>query len=175
MEFRRIVIAAAVLTLFAVGAFATFQIASSAQADAPDERLQVTNETVNQEFDAYQFVDAAQEDYTTDFNNSSVEAYNSSNVELQRGTDYRWNNSDGTIRFLDTASTNESETATVSYRHGRNTQAVRDVAGPLSSVVASMGPLALLAGGTALVVVLLAIAVFIGSRLGGSSLPDTNR
>jgi len=43
MEFRRLIIAAAVLTLFAVGAFATFQIASSAQADAPDERLQVTN------------------------------------------------------------------------------------------------------------------------------------
>lgn len=174
MAFRELVIAVAVFTIFAVGAFTAFQVADLGQKDAPAEPRNVTNETLVQENDAYQFVDNATREYTAGFNDS-VTVYNNSSVELSEGTDYEWNSTDGTIKFIDTAKTTEGDNATISYTYYWNTQNVREVSTPINTIVQAIGRTGFLAGGLALVVLLIAFGGFVASKFNESSLPQTNR
>lgn len=173
MVFKKFVIAVAVFVLFVGGAFTAYQVADLGQNAAADEPKNVTNETVVQEFDSFQFVDQALEQYTTGFNDS-VTAYNSSNTTLERGTDYRWNETDGTILYLDTQSTNETNTSYVSYTYFENTQEVKEVSGPIETVTNAIGQTGFLAAGLALVVLILLFGGFIASRL-TNGMPKTNR
>jgi hypothetical protein len=175
MEFGRIVVAAAVLSIFAVGGLAAFQMAESAQQAAPDENQTAVNETVAMEFDAYQFVDAGTATYTTGFNNTTTVYNASTGAELDRGQDYAWNASDGTITFFDTAQTSEDDSALVTYHYTRNTAEVRETGGPLTAITEAFGGVAFLAAGLALVVVLLVVGVIVGRRIASNTLPTTSR
>jgi len=174
MEFQRMVIAVAVFVMFVGGAFTAYQVADLGQKNAPSDARNVTNETIPQEYDAYQFVDKALLEYTAGFNDS-VTVYNSSDVELEQGTDYEWNDTDGTIRFLNTPKTDESNPATITYQYQWNTQRVREVSGPLSVVTDAIGKMGLFAGGLSLVVFLVVTGGFVAKRIGGSNVPARNR
>jgi len=174
MAFRELVIAVAVFTIFVTGAFTAFQVADLGQKDAPAEPRNVTNESIPQEYDAYQFVDNATLQYTAGFN-ESVTVYNNSSVELTEGTDYEWNETDGTILFKDTAKTNEGDPANISYTYLYNTQRVREVSTPINTIVQAIGRTGFLAGGLALVVLLIAFGGFVASKFNESSLPQSNR
>jgi hypothetical protein len=175
MVFRKLIIAVCVFAIFAAGAFTAFQVADLGQKDAPADPRNVTNETLVQEYDAYQFVDNATKDYTAGFD-SDVTVYNNSSVELTEGTDYEWNETDGTIIFKDTAKTTELDEANVSYTYYWNTQRVREVSGPLTVITEAIGRTGLLAGGLALVVLLVSFGGIVAKRIGTSGgLPESNR
>jgi len=167
--------AAAVLTVFAVGGLAAFQIADIGQRQAPDEPAEQTNETVVVEYDTYQYVDRATAEFTTGFDNSSVVARNSTNATLTRGVDYKWNNTDGTILFLNTTNTTEGNTSYLSYDYRVNTQAVKDASGPLTAIVEAVGWIGVFAAGLALVVLLLAFGGIVANRVGSGGPPTRNR
>lgn len=173
--FRSIVVAAAILIVFASGAFTAFQVADVGQNEAPDVPRTATNESIVVEYDTYQYVDNATAEFTTGFNNSSIEVYNSAGVKLTRGEDYRWNNSDGTILFLNSSATTEGNSASITYEYYKNTEAVQDVSGPLSTTVEAIGLVGVAATALALVVLLLAFSGFIASKIGSSGAPRSNR
>ncbi|MFB6198036.1 MAG: hypothetical protein ABEI52_07190, partial [Halobacteriaceae archaeon] len=156
------------------GAFTAYQVADLGQRNAPSEQRNVTNETIPQEYDAYQFVDKALLEYTAGFNDS-VTVYNNSSVELTEGVDYEWNSTDGTIKFNDTPKTNESNPANITYQYQWNTQRVREVSGPLSVVTDAIGKMGLFAGGVSLIVFLIVTGGFVAKRIGGSNVPARNR
>lgn len=174
MEFQRVIIAVAVFAIFAVGAFTAFQVADISQKNAPANDQNVTNESIPQEYDAYQFVDKALLEYTAGFG-ANVTVYNNSSVELTEGEDYQWNETDGTIKFENTAATNESNPANISYTYYRNTQSVREIGGILGPMVDAVGKLPLFAAGLSLSVLLIVMGGFIAKRIGGNDLPARNR
>jgi hypothetical protein len=176
MDFKRLVIAASVFAILAAGAYTGFQVADLGQKDAPANEIEVTNETIPQQYGVYQLVDNATAEYQAGFKDN-VTVYNSSQnttAKLVEGEDYEWNSTDGAIKFIDTPSTNESRKANISYTWLRNTQRVREVSGPIRTVVNKYGLLAYLAGGLSLVVVLLVFGGIIARRLSGG-MPDSNR
>jgi hypothetical protein len=150
-----------------------FQVADAGQDQAADQQLTQTNESIVQEYDAYQFVDVALDEYTTGFN-STVTVYNSTNATLTEGTDYEWNETDGTILFKSTANTTEGNTAYITYDYTENTPGVQTLSGPVGVIVEAVGTFGLLGGGFAFVVFLLAIAVFFGKKFTSSAV-KTNR
>lgn len=143
----------------AVG-FAAYQMADSAQDQAASTEQEVTNETLVQRYGVWQLVDKATGEYTAGFNNT-VTVYNNSSAELVAGTDYEWNATDGTITFYDTASTNDGEQATITYQYEENTDAVKDLSGPLGPVVFGLGQLPKMAAGLGFFVMLIALAAVI--------------
>lgn len=174
MAFRQILVAVSVLAVFAVGAFVAFQVSDVAQNDAPATDRNVTNESLVQEYDSYQFVDNATNQYTAGFNDS-VTVYNQSNHELVEGQDYEWNSTDGTILYLSSPNTTEGNTSTISYTYQYNTQDVRDVSRPLTAITESFGLVAFAAGALALVVLLLWFGSMIASRIGTSDVAKRTR
>lgn len=173
--FRSIVVAAAILVVFAAGAFTAFQVADVGQSDAPDVPRTATNESIVVEYDTYQYVDNATAEFTTGFNNSSIHVYNNDGAELTRGTDYEWNNSDGSVLFLNTTATTEGDGASITYEYFKNTEAVQEVSGPLTATVEAIGWVGVAASGLALVVLLLAFGGFVASRIGSSGAPRSRR
>ncbi len=173
--FRSVVIAAAILTVFTVGGFTIFTVADIAQDHAPSQNESFTqdNETLVVEYDAYQYVNKSQEEFTTGFNNTTVRAF-ADGSELTRGTDYAWNTTDGTIIFHNTAATTEGENASVTYDYYRNTERVQEASGPLMIVVEAVGWLGVAGAGFAIVVLLIAVGGFIVQRVGASG-PETRR
>jgi len=174
MEFQRIVIAVSVFAIVAVGALAMFQVADLGQRAAPAENRTAVNESIPQEYDAYQFVDNATEQFFAG-GTENVTVYNNSSVKLEKGIDYEWNATDATIKFNDTPKTNESNPANVTYTYQYNVQRVREVSGPLSSLTEAVGLMPLFAGGVGLVVVLIVMGGFIAKRVGKASMPRSNR
>jgi len=167
---KRFVIAVSVFAIFVAGAFTVYYVADIGQKNAPAEPRNATNESLVQENDAWQFVDNATKQYTAGFNDS-VTVYNNSSVELTEGDDYEWNSTDGTIQFEDTAKTNEGEPANISYTYYHNTQAVREVSGPITIIVNAIGKTAFMAGALGLVAVILLFGGFVAQRFSGSSSP----
>ncbi|MFB6197104.1 MAG: hypothetical protein ABEI52_02385 [Halobacteriaceae archaeon] len=174
MEFRSIVIAGFILVIATVGAFTAFQVADTAQKSAPATERNVTNETIPQTYQVWQLVDNATKEYTAGFD-ENVTVYNSTGVKLSEPEDYEWNSTDGTIYFKDTARTNESRSANVSYTYSWNTQAVREVSGPLGVTTSAFELIAYFAGGMSLIVLLIAVGGFIVKRIGNNNLRRTNR
>lgn len=162
MVFRTLVLAVAVFVLFVGGGFAAMQVADDSRQDAARQNTTVDNETIVVEYDAYQQVDKAQSKYTLRFHNDSVSVYNNSSAELVRGTDYEWNNTDGTIIFNDTPNTSEGENATITYNVTENTEGVQDVGGPITTVVETLGKNGIYVAGFAFVIFLLALAGILG-------------
>lgn len=170
MVFKRLVIAIAVFTLFVAGAFTAFQVADTGQNAAAKTLQTQVNQSVVIEHDTYQYVNTDQ--YTAGFTDNTTAYYN--NSTLSEGSDYYWNESDGTIRFDNSVGT-EGETANLTYEYYENTQAVKDVSGPLSVVVEAIGRTGLLAAGLAFVVLFLFFGGFIAQRLSNNNLPRSNR
>lgn len=174
MAFRKLVVAVIVLVIFAGGGLAAYQVADTAQDDAArtDFKTQ-TNETVLQQIGVWQLVDRATMEFTVGFNNSTT-AYNDSDHELVRGTDYRWNSSDGAVKFLASPNTTQGNNATITYDYRENTEDVQLLAGPVGGVVEALGQSAFLAAGIALIVFLLGIGVFMAKTVRDSG-PRSNR
>ena len=80
------------------------------------EQVTVTNETVTQDVGNWTAVDAADKEGVKGFLDNEV-VYNSSDTELTEGTDYEWNETDGTIKFLSTASTTDGNNANITYTY----------------------------------------------------------
>lgn len=174
MVFKRLVIAVAVFTVFAAGGFTAYQAADLGQKDAPADPRNVTDEQLAQEYDAWQYVDNATREYTAGFD-ENVTVENGTGATLEEGKDYSWNETDGTIKFHDTSSTNESNSSSIDYTYYWNTQRVREVSGPIKSVTQAIGRTGLLAGGLGLVILLLTIAGFFAKKFNSSSIPKSNR
>lgn len=175
MRFRRLVVPVIVAVLVVGGAFTAYQVSDYAQGSAAEQDgyTTVENETVMQQVDMWQFVNATQRQYTTGFNDS-VTVYNNSSVELQEGTDYEWNETDGTIYFYDTASTEDNAPANVTYEYSQNTQAVKELGGPVTVLTEAVGRYGFLGAAGALVVFLIAFGA-IAARAFADSGPSTNR
>lgn len=64
---------------------------------------------------------------------STVTVNNSSGHTLTEGTDYEYYQSNGTIKWYNTADTSDGETATVDYEYEAPKQMAQSVIGPLAS------------------------------------------
>lgn len=172
--FRKIVVAVLVFVLFVGGGFATMQVADFGSDSAARNPDTVTNESINQQTDLYQFVNKALEDSTTGFN-ESVEVRNSSDAVLDKGEDYFWNASDGTIRFNDTVNVTDGATGSLNYTYFRETKDVQALSQVIDPLVAFAGRAPLMAGGLALAVLLLAFGAIVAKYFAGSDVPRSNR
>lgn len=173
MGFKRFVVPFVLLVIFAAGGVVVYQAADYAMDDADRVEKTVENETLVQETAAYQYVNKSLETFTAGFNDS-VRVWNASDVELTDGTDYDWNETDGTIRFYDTARTNDGSTANITYDYLENTQDVKTLWGPVSGIVAAVGETPLFVAGLGLVVLLIVVAGFFAKKMTGGG-PRTNR
>lgn len=173
MGLRRLVVPVIVLALVVGAAFSMYQVANAAQNDADRQLETQVNESLTQEIGVWQRTNKSVADFTTGFNNTTT-VYNETNHTLTRGEDYKWNNSDGAIKFLDTQSTNDGNNATITYEYYRNTEDVRLLAGPLKTVAAAVGQLGFLGAGLALVVFLIALAGVMAKTFADSG-PQTRR
>lgn len=173
MAFKKLAIFVGLFVIFTAGAFTAMQVADIGQDNAPAEQKNVTNETLVQEYDAYQYVDKALVQYTAGFD-ENVTVYNNTSVELTEGEDYEWNESDGTIRYHDTAKTNETNQSTISYTYYENTKDVKELSGPIRSLVEGLGLLPLMVGGIALCLFLIYIGGFIASKFTNGTM-ESNR
>ena len=172
--FRGIVVPVLVLVLFVGGAFTVYQVSEFGQQSAArGDGQTVTNETHIQQVGLYQLVDKATATYTTGFN-ESVTVYNSSDVQLTEGTDYEWNETEGTILFYSTANTQDGASYNITYTYFENTGDVKTLAGPLEVLTIAIGNLGYLAAGLALVSLLIGFAIAIAKFVGDSG-PTTNR
>lgn len=166
MAFRRYVIAILVFVIFVAAAFTMMIVADLSEDSAAQVADNVTNESINQQVDLWQFVNKAIEDDTAGFN-ESVTVYNSSDVELEEGVDYEWNATDGTIKYHNTAKVNDGETGNISYTYFRNTQEVSELSKVIDPIVAFVSRSGLFVGGLGLVVVFLAFGSLVARYLGG--------
>lgn len=173
MGLRRLVVPVIVLALVVGAAFAMYQVANAAQNDADRQLETQVNESLTQQVGNWQRVNKSVAEFTTGFNNSTT-VYNESDHELTRGEDYKWNNSDGAIKFLDTQSTSDGNNATITYDYYRNTEDVQTLAGPLQTVARAVGEVGFLGAGLALVVFLLAFAGVMAKSFADSG-PRTRR
>lgn len=162
MAFRTLVVAVAVFVLFVGGGFAAMQVADDSRQDAARTNTTVENESIVVQYDIYQLTDKAESKYTLQFQNDSVAVSNQSGATLNRGTDYKWNNTDGTIKFINTTATNETNNATISYNVTENNEAVQRIGGPVGRIVDALAKNGVLIAGFAMVVFLLAFGGIIG-------------
>lgn len=174
-SFKRLVVPVLLFVVIVGGGFTAYYVADLGQgAAAQGDGQTIANETHIQQVDMWQLVDRSTNEYTTGFNDTVVVRNNSSHV-LTAGEDYRWNDTEGTIFFEDTASTNDGEPYNITYTYFANTEEVRQLDGPLDVITRGLGLSAYLVGGIALVVFLLALAGLIGKYLGGRGGPRSNR
>lgn len=173
MDFTDLVIPVMVFVIFVGGAFTAYQVADGAQNQAAQVNATVTNETLTQQVGNWQLVSKSTEEFTAGFNDT-VTVYNQSGVELTEGTDYEWNSTDGAIKYLDTANTQDGNSSNITYTYFENTEAVKDLSGPVGVITTAVGKSAYLVGGLGLVVLLLAVVGLV-AKVFGESGPQTNR
>lgn len=173
MAFRRFVIPIVLFVLVAGIAIGTLTIADAASDEAARTAENVTNETINQQVDVWQYVNRSLDDSTAGFN-ESITAYNNTGVELTKGTDYQWNATDGTIKYENTPRVNDNTNGNVSYTYFENTQNVNALSAIIDPLVLFVSQTPLLIGGLALGVILLAAAGILSKYVGDSG-PKTNR
>lgn len=155
VSFKSIVIPVLVLVIFVAGGLAMYQVADLGQKSAAkDDGTLVENETHVQRIGFWLLTDNSTAQYTAGFNDT-VSVYNSSDVELEEGTDYEWNSTDGAVLFKDTESTEDGQTYNITYTYFQNTEQVRELSGPLDVITIGTGHAAYLAAGLAMVVFLL--------------------
>lgn len=170
---RTIVVAVVVFAIFAAGGIAAFQVSQQSQNQAAQVQDTQTGEQIVQETGIYQFVDRAQDDFVVGFNDT-VTVRNSSGTVLSEGTDYEWNSTDGTIKFINTSSVQDGQAGEINYGYEENTQEVQRVGRPLRSMTEAIGRLPLVAGGLGLSVLLIGFAGFL-ARVFGESGPGGGR
>lgn len=173
MGFTKLVVPVMVFVVFVGGAFAAYQVADNAQDQAARSSETVTNETLTQQVGNWQLVSKSTDEFTAGFNDT-VTVYNETGTQLEAGTDYEWNSTDGAILYKDTASTQDGNSSTITYDYEENTAVVKDLSGPLGAITTAVGESGYLVGGLGLVVFLLATAGIMAKVVGESG-PRTNR
>lgn len=171
-SFKSIMVAVMMFVLVTVVAFGGYQIADASQDGAAAVDKTVTNETITQYYDTWQLVNKSTAEFTAGFA-ENVTVYNSTGAELTQTVDYAWNATDGAILFYDTASTNETQTATITYGYYENTNAVKDIAGPIGVAVNAIGQLPLMVAGLGFAVILFAVGAIVLKQVRGG--PQTRR
>lgn len=175
MAFKRLAVAVAVFVILVGGAFTAYYVADYGADSAAQEPAQVTNETISQQVDVWQFVGKATEEHTAGFN-ESVTVYNSSGVELTKGTDYEWNATRGTIAYRNTANVQDNVNGNITYTYFENTEGVQILSGPIGGITDAIGWLGVLGAGFSLIVLLLAVAALVARAFSGrGGPPRTNR
>lgn len=159
MAFRTYVVAVVLFVAVVGVAFATLQITDTARGEANRIQEFQENESISQEVGIWQFVNKAVADDTAGFNDN-VTVYNSTGVELERGTDYEWNESDGKINYKNTPKVTDGNVGNISYVYFRNTPDVNALSGLIDWVVNFVSWSPLLVGGLGLGVLLLFAAAF---------------
>lgn len=91
------------------------------------------------------------------YGNATV--FNSTGAELAAGTDYDYDQSNGTVQFLNTANTTSGNTATVTYDY----ETRQDAAAGVATLLAPMGSIL----GWLLMAAALGAVLLYGLRLGG--------
>lgn len=173
MDFSRLVVPVFVFVIFVGGAFAAYQVADLGQDDAAKNLKTVENESISQQVGIWQLVSKSTDRYTAGFNDT-VTVYNSSDVELEEGTDYEWNETDGAIYFYDTASTTDGNSANITYDYYENTEEVKEISGPIGVLTRGVGQMGYFAGGIALVIFLLALGGLLAKKFTDDG-PRSNR
>jgi len=161
MVFRTLVLAIVVFVAFVGAGFAAYQVASQSQDAAAVTNTTVENESLVQQVGIWQLTDKAESEFTQSFSNHTT-VYNNSSAELVRGTDYEWNATDGTIKFLSSPNTTDGENATITYEVTENTEAVQNTDGVIDSILTITGNPGIIAAGFGFVVLLLAFAGILG-------------
>lgn len=121
--------------------FATMLIADAALASAATENTTVVNETITQDVGNWTPVAASGSTFEQGFEPNAT-VYNSSDVRLTNGTDYRWSPTNGSVLFFSTANTTDGADANVTYSYQQNVEAVRNGWGPIAATVAALSRLA---------------------------------
>lgn len=175
MRFRRLVIPVLVFVILVGAAFTAFQVSDYAQGSAAEnpDAITVDNETILQQVEMWQFVQASQEPYTTGFD-ENVTVYNHNDDELEEGVDYEWNATHGSIYFYDTADTSDNDPANVTYDYYENTEDVKTLGQPLQVITSFLGYSGYIGAAIGLVIMLLAFAGLVARNFADSG-PGTNR
>lgn len=167
MAYRKYVVAVLLFVAVAGIGIATLEIADSAKDGADRQPVNVTNESIVQEVGLWQFTNKALEDDTAGFR-SNVTVFNSSDHELVEGTDYEWNETDGTVTYFNTQNVTDGNTGNISYTYLENTRQVSVLSRVIDPVVGFVSWSPLLVGGLGLAVLLLAAAAIVTKYVGGS-------
>lgn len=174
MAFRRYVVPVLLFVMVVGVAFGTLQMTDAAADSAAREAVNVTNESVSQQVGLWQFVNKATADHTTGFG-ENVTVYNASDAELTEGVDYRWNSTDGSIYYENTANVTDGDVGNISYTYYRNSQEVRGLSRVINPIVGFVAQFPLFVGGLGLGILLLAAVAILSRYLNNSSAPKTNR
>jgi len=175
VTFRSFIVPIMVFVIFAVGGLAAYQVADFGQQSAAHgPGTTATNESHIQQVGIWQYTDNATNQYVTGFNDSPT-VYNNSSARLVEGTDYKWNASGGALFIYSTPNTTNGNPFTITYTYYQNTQDVKRLNGPLSTITKALGNLPILAAGLGLVVLIIGFGTFVAKYLGSRSGPRTNR
>lgn len=136
------------LAVVAAGLALTIGLTASAYSNTPTHVESAENESLTQDFDTYQTVTKSQDPELVNFyDNESV--YNSQGQELNEGTHYEWNTTDGSILFLSSGKTNEGNNASINYWVEERPDSAADKLGPIANFldIAGILPLLLIVAG----------------------------
>lgn len=173
MEFKSVIIAVLLFVIFVGGSFTAYQIASTGQDAAAQHPETITNETLVQQVGTWQLVSKSTQQFTAGFQ-ENVTVYNATGTKLTEGTDYRWNQTDGTIYFENTASTTDGANANITYTYYENTESVKTISGPLDVITTTLGRSGYMVGALGLVVILLTLGGILAKSFADSG-PKSNR
>lgn len=161
---RKVIAAATVFALVALALAGVAWAGHAAYDESGESDTTVTNETVTADIDNWTAVDAP--DYVLSFDDS-VTAYNSSGAELTEGTDYEWNATDGTIKYLGgSSSVSDGEDTSVTYTYTAKTETSRQMKGILTLAYRGLPYLLFLAVGFFAIAVVAVVGQLLGARTG---------
>lgn len=130
--------------------------ASAAYDDAGEETTTVTNESITADVGNWTEVNAP--DYALEFKDDET-VYNSSDVELVENTDYEWNTTNGSVKFLNTQNVSDGESMRITYNYTAKVPVARTIKGSTTLLFPALAMLTLLSVGM--------VAVAIGADLSG--------
>lgn len=122
----------ALLILAVGGAYALQASLENAGDDTP-----IANETWTPTVGSVTQLDHSEQTGAYYSNETSV--YDSTNVEMERGSDYLWFASNGTVKAVSGGGLDGESSATITYEFQQTTAEQRGLAGMLSNIPASIG------------------------------------
>jgi len=167
MRLRPIASGAFVIAVLLVMLIGVAWAAGAAYEDVPDKTEQRQNVNVTADVGNYTAVPALAP--TRFFDN---ETFRDDGTELQEGTDYEWNTSDGTVKFLESGSVSDNETVTGSYAYKTKVQPAQGINSVASLLFELALPLSIF---VAVAVMVGGLAAALVRRAGGRSTRNFGR